>query len=102
MEYVANDSGQTLNTFCPIPWDIWPHPMGQVVPPPGTNIKWHEKMKRLVVRQKELHTLANCMHTLIKIPVFQIDNLSVYVVYAEIKQIFICKCCSRSSLFANS
>ena len=75
MEYVANDSGQTLNTFCPIPWDIWSHPMGQVVPPPGTIIKWQEKMKRLVVRPEELHTLTDSLHTLIKTPVFQMDNL---------------------------
>lgn len=42
--------------------------MGHLVPPYGTNFKQHEKMKPLVEGQKELHTLKNHLHTLIKIP----------------------------------
>ncbi len=85
MAYAAFDDGRTLSAFCPTPWDKKSHPMGQVVPPPGTNAKRHEKMKRLIVRQKELHTLINGLHTLNEMIAYQKDNCYVYAVYANSK-----------------
>ena len=88
MEYAAFDDERTLSAICPTPWDKKSHPMGQVVPPPGTNAKRHEKMKRLVVRQKELHTLKYRLHTLNEMIDYQKDNCSVYAVYADSKKLF--------------
>ena len=46
-------------------------------------------MERLVIRQKELHTLTNRLHTLIEILDYEKNNCLVYVVYADFKQIII-------------
>ena len=42
-------------------------------------------MKRLIVRQKELHTLTNELHTLTEMVDYQKDNCYVYAVYANFK-----------------
>ena len=46
-------------------------------------------MERLVISQKELHTLINWLHTLIETIDYKKDNCLVYVVYADFKQIII-------------
>lgn len=46
-------------------------------------------MERLVISQKELHTLTNRLHTLIEMPDYERDNRLVYAVYEEFKQIII-------------
>ena len=89
MVKATNDPGQTLSVHCPTPWDVLSHPMGQLVPSLGTIIKRQEKMERLVIRQKELHTLTNRLHTLIEILDYEKNNCLVYVVYADFKQIII-------------
>ena len=42
-------------------------------------------MKRQAIRQKELHTLTNLLHTLNEMVDYQKDNYSVYAVYANFK-----------------
>ena len=46
-------------------------------------------MERLVISQKELHTLTNRLHTLIEILDYEKNNCLVYVVYADFKLIII-------------
>ena len=61
--------------------------MGQVVPPPGTILKRHEKIECQAIRQKELHTLTKWLHTLNEMIDYQKDNCLVYAVYAHSKHI---------------